>query len=330
MRCVLITGVAGFIGYSTARRLLDESKESQLLRVVGVDNLNPYYSVELKRSRVGRLSNHQRFVFKELDIADHMALGNLVAKERPEAILHFAAQAGVRYSLKDPFAYAKANLLGHLSVLEACRQCPPSPRLIYASSSSVYGANKKVPFAESDAVERPISLYAATKRADELMSETYSHLFGIEQIGLRFFSVYGPWGRPDMAYWTFTESILRGDAIPIFNNGNQKRDFTYIDDIVNGVLACLRQPSHFGSGRSHRIYNIGNNRTVPLMRFIEVLEDAIGRPAVRDLRPAQPGDVQETFADIDLLTADYGYRPETTIEEGLPKFVSWFRSYFHV
>jgi UDP-glucuronate 4-epimerase len=329
MRCVVVTGVAGFIGCSTANVLLSGGRQSPA-RVVGIDNFNPYYSVDLKRRRVHSLEKYRQFAFNELDITDHEALRTLVAAERPEVVLHFAAQAGVRHSLTDPFAYARANLLGHLSILEACRHASPQPRIIYASSSSVYGGNTKVPFSENDPVERPVSLYAATKRADELMSETYAHLFGLQQIGLRFFTVYGPWGRPDMAYWTFTESILRGRPIAIFNNGNQKRDFTYINDIVNGILACLRQPPHFESGRPHRVYNIGNNRPVSLMRFIEILENTIGKPAIRELRPAQPGEVHETFADIEQIAADYGYRPETAIEDGLPTFVSWYRSFFHV
>jgi UDP-glucuronate 4-epimerase len=215
-----------------------------------------------------------------------------------------------------------------LAVLEACRHASPQPRLVYASSSSVYGGNTKTPFSEDDPVEHPVSLYAATKRADELMSDSYAHLYGLEQIGLRFFTLYGPWGRPDMAYWTFTEKILAGEAIPVFNHCNQSRDFTYIDDTVDGILRCLSQPSHFVGANRHRVYNIGNNRPVPLMRFIDVLEAAIGKKAIRELKPSAPGDVAITFADIAKFSGDYGFLPRTTIEDGLPRFVDWYRRYF--
>jgi UDP-glucuronate 4-epimerase len=326
--CVLVTGAAGFIGYSVAKVILTGKRGAGPLRVVGIDDLNPYYSVRLKRDRLAELTKLAGFSFEELDIADHESLSAIFEKHRPDAVLHLAAQAGVRYSLENPFAYARSNLLGHLAVLEACRHALPPPKHIYASSSSVYGGNTKTPFSEDDPVDHPVSLYAATKRADELMSDSYAHLYGLEQIGLRFFTVYGPWGRPDMAYWTFTEKILAGEPIPVFNHGNQARDFTYIDDIVDGILRCLSQPSHFVGASRHRVYNIGNNRPVPLMRFIDVLEETIGKKAIRELKPSVPGDVPTTFADIGHISRDYGFAPSTPIEEGLPKFVDWYRQYF--
>ena len=328
MSCVLITGAAGFIGYSVTRALLSDGGMRDKRRVVGVDNLNSYYPVKLKQDRLTELSRHSGFSFEMLDIADDAALKSVFERYQPDSVLHLAAQAGVRHSIENPFAYARSNLLGHLSVLEACRRAEPRPRLVYASSSSVYGGNTKTPFSEDDPVDHPISLYAATKRADELMSDCYAHLYGVEQIGLRFFTVYGPWGRPDMAYWTFTEKILAGEPIPVFNYGDQSRDFTYIDDIVQGVTRCLTRPPRFDGSTKHRVYNIGNNRPVPLMHFIDVLEAAIGKKAIRELMPSAPGDVQTTFADITMLSNDYGFAPTTTIEAGLPKFVDWYRRHF--
>ena len=327
MSCVLITGAAGFIGSSVAKALLAEEGRSEKQQVVGVDNLNSYYPVKLKQDRLSQLMGHSGYSFELLDISDDAAFKSVLQKYRPEIVLHLAAQVGVRYSIENPFAYARSNLLGHLSVLEACRHGTPQPRLIYASSSSVYGANAKIPFSEADRVDHPVSLYAATKRADELMSDAYAHLYGLQQIGLRFFTVYGPWGRPDMAYWIFTEKIMGNKPIQVFNKGDQERDFTYIDDVVDGILRCLSTPPHFTGTRPHRIYNIGNNRPVPIMRFIDILEDAIGIRAIRELKPTAQGDVPRTFADIDQISVDYGFRPSTTLEVGLPKFVDWYRRY---
>ena len=280
----------------------------------------------MKQDRLASLRDRPGFTFHQLDISDHAALRALPGVGDVGAVLHLAAQAGVRYSIENPFAYAQANLLGHLSILELVRHAPNRPRLVYASSSSVYGANTKAPFSEEDRVDAPVSLYAATKRADELMSETYSRLYGMEQIGLRFFTVYGPWGRPDMAYWSFTQNILEGKPIRVFNNGDLQRDFTYIDDVVAGVLSVLlKSPPR--AGALHRIYNIGNNRPERLMRFIEVLEQAIGKKAEKIFEPMQPGDVQATYADISALNRDYGFEPRTPLEEGLPRFVDWYRSW---
>jgi UDP-glucuronate 4-epimerase len=322
VRRVLLTGAAGFIGAAVSQALLDKGIE-----VVGVDNLNPYYAVSLKKDRLAKLTAHTGFRFHEADIADHEMLSGLPSADDVDAIVHLAAQAGVRHSLENPFAYAHANLTGHLSVLELARHAKRKPRLVYASSSSVYGGNTKVPFSESDRTDTPVSLYAATKRADELMSETYSHLYGLEQVGLRFFTVYGPWGRPDMAYWSFTRNILAGMPIHVFNHGDQMRDFTYIDDIVAGVAAVVLDRPAGGALQLHRIYNIGNNRPERLTRFIEVLEQATGRKAEVVLEPAQPGDVTTTYADIDALARDYGFAPRTTLEQGIPKFVEWYRGY---
>ena len=319
---VLVTGAAGFIGAHVARALLDSGR-----RVVGIDNLNAYYPPALKRARIEPLKAHEGFVFHEADIADFDRLTSLPGVAGAELVIHLAAQAGVRHSIEDPFAYARSNLLGHLSILELVRRAPKKPLLVYASSSSVYGANTKTPFAESDPVDDPVSLYAATKRADELMSESYARLYGLAQIGLRFFTVYGPFGRPDMAYWRFTENILAGKPIKVFNNGDMKRDFTYIDDVVAGILAVATSPMKPDRPIPHRIYNIGNNKPVALMRFIETIEKAVGREAVKIFEPMQPGDVQATSADIDAISADYGFVPTTPLEDGIPKFVSWYREH---
>jgi UDP-glucuronate 4-epimerase len=321
-RHALVTGAAGFVGFHVAQALLEAG-----LSVVGIDNLNDYYPVSLKKARLSQLEGLKDFTFHQTDIADHAALRAIPNADNADVIVHLAAQAGVRYSLENPFAYAQSNLLGHLSVLELVRHSPKRPRLVYASSSSVYGANSKAPFSEEDRVDNPVSLYAATKRADELLSESYSSLYGLSQIGLRFFTVYGPWGRPDMAYWSFTKDIIEGKPIRVFNNGDLERDFTYIDDIVAGVVAVtLNQPPN-GEARLHRIYNIGNNRPVRLMRFIEILEDAIGRKAEKVFETMQPGDVRATFANIDALARDYGFAPRTRLEEGIPRFVEWYRAY---
>jgi UDP-glucuronate 4-epimerase len=322
IRTALVTGAAGFIGSYVARALLDRG-----IRVIGVDNLNAYYPPALKRARLAQLADVPGFTFHEIDIADHERLKALPDVDKVDVIIHLAAQAGVRYSLENPFAYAASNLVGHLSILELVRHARSKSRLVYASSSSVYGANTKVPFSENDPVNDPVSLYAATKRSDELLSESYARLYGLEQIGLRFFTVYGPWGRPDMAYWSFTENILTGKPIRVFNHGKLERDFTYIDDIVAGVIATALEPMKKAREIPHRIYNIGNNRPVQLMRFIEVIEQAVGEEAVKQFEPMQPGDVHATYADIDAISADYGFAPTTPLEVGIPKFVDWFRSY---
>ena len=321
-RHVLLTGAAGFIGAHASKTLLDRG-----VQVTGVDNLNSYYPVELKRERLKTLYGRNGFSFHEIDIADHDALKALPAASEADAVLHLAAQAGVRYSIENPFAYAHSNLTGHLSVLELVRQSPKKARLVYASSSSVYGANTKAPFSEEDRVDTPVSLYAATKRADELMSETYSRLYGMQQIGLRFFTVYGPWGRPDMAYWTFTRDILEGKPIRVFNNGNLERDFTYIDDIIAGVVATLMDQPKTPNLPAHRVYNIGNNKPVKLGRFIEIVEQAAGKQAQKIMEPMQPGDVHATYANIDALARDYGFAPKTQLEDGIPKFVEWYRGW---
>lgn len=319
---VLITGIAGFVGAHCANALARRGCD-----VVGVDNFNDYYSVDLKRARIGQLEPGVRH--HAMDIADAPALAALVQREAPDVVLHLAAQAGVRYSLDNPFAYAQSNLLGHLSVLEACRHAPGLSHLVYASSSSVYGGNGDVPYGEGQRVDAPVSLYAATKRADELMSASYAHLYGLKQVGLRFFTVYGPWGRPDMAYWIFTEKVLRGEPIRVFNHGKMRRDFTYIDDIVAGVCACVTRPPEplLALDRPHKIYNIGNNNPVALLDMIETLEDLLGRAADRQLEPMQPGDVVETFANIDAIRADYGFEPTTDLRDGLGEFVTWYREH---
>ena len=324
---VLVTGAAGFIGYHTALRLLSRGE-----RVVGVDNLNPYYSPTLKDERLRGLLDHQNFTFHQIDIADRIAMNEAVADLKLTSIIHLAAQAGVRYSLKNPFAYVEANLVGHMVILEMARHQDSLEHLIYASSSSVYGGNSKIPFSEDDPVDHPVSLYAATKKSDELISQSYSHLYGIPQTGLRFFTVYGPWGRPAMALWLFTEAILAGRPIRVFNHGDMRRDFTYVDDIVTGVLAARDQPPKIGtaSGSPHRIYNIGNNHPERLLRFIEVIENSLGKKAERILEPMQPGDVKETYADLTAIRRDLGFQPTTTIDDGIPRFTSWYRDYHNI
>ena len=292
--------------------------------MVGVDSLNTYYDPALKTLRLGPLARRSRFSFIHLDIADAAATAELVARAAPSLVLHFAAQAGVRYSLENPFAYERANVAGHLSILEACRKAGVA-HLVYASSSSVYGERPiDGPFREDDALGAPASLYAATKRAGELMSATYARLHGLAQTGLRFFTVYGPWGRPDMAYWSFTRRILAGEPIEVFGEGRMARDFTYVDDIVDGVMGVVDRPAATGE---HRVFNVGDSRPVGLMRMIEVLEQAIGRPAVKLMRPMQPGDVGATYADVSRLNALCGYAPKVPLEEGLPRFVEWYRTY---
>ena len=314
---VLVTGVAGFIGYHTALRLLERGE-----RVVGLDNLNDYYSVALKKARLARLTNRKDFEFHRIDLADPASLAALGGVGR---VVHLAAQAGVRHSIDHPFAYVGSNLAGHLAVLELCRRSPSFEHLVYASSSSVYGGNDSLPFSVEDRVDRPVSLYAATKLADEHMSHCYGHLYALPQTGLRFFTAYGPWGRPDMALYIFMEAILEGRPIRVFNRGDMKRDFTFVDDIVTGVVAALDNPPP--AEAPHRLYNVGAGRPEPLTRMIELLEEALGRRAERILEPMQPGDVQETWADIGAIERDLGYAPATPIEDGIPKFVEWYRAY---
>ncbi len=330
MNTVLVTGVAGFIGMAVAGRLLGRGDT-----VIGIDNLNDYYSVALKRARLAEIARRDggNFHFIEVDFADIDALAAALDGYAFDVIIHLGAQAGVRHSIDNPHAYVRSNLAGHLNVLELARRKDVG-HVVYASSSSVYGANRTMPFRVSDRVDHPVSLYAATKKADELMSETYAHLYRLPLTGLRFFTVYGPWGRPDMAMWLFTDRILTGRPIEIFNNGEMKRDFTYIDDIVGGVLACLDNPPRDdgqvkpgGSVGPHRIYNIGNNRPERLMRLVKLLEEACGRKAEIIFLPMQPGDVRETYADIEELQRDLGYRPTTSIETGIPRFVDWYKRY---
>ncbi|QZD90766.1 GDP-mannose 4,6-dehydratase [Qipengyuania aurantiaca] len=330
---ILVTGAAGFIGAAVAERLCVRGDE-----VLGIDSVNDYYQVSLKRDRVAHVEGSAggRFAFKQVDFADWSALSAALEGESFDRIVHVGAQAGVRYSLENPRAYVEANLMGHLNLLEVAR-ARGSSHMVYASSSSVYGGNEKLPFAVEDRVDHPVSLYAATKRADELMSETYAHLYGIPLTGLRFFTVYGPWGRPDMAAWLFTEAILKGEPIKVFNQGEMWRDFTYIDDIVAGVLACVDNPpaddgapKAGGSTKVHALYNIGNHRSEKLTRVIELIEDACGRKAEVQLLPMQPGDVARTYADIDAIQRDLGYQPTTRIEDGIPKFVAWYREYHGV
>ncbi len=327
---VLVTGAAGFIGYHVADRLLARGET-----VVGIDNLNPYYSVALKRDRLAELGRRHgaAFTFLQVDFADGAALGEAIAAQPFDRIVHLGAQAGVRHSIEHPLDYAQANLVGHLNLLELARR-RQSSHLVYASSSSVYGGNESLPFRVEDRVDHPLSLYAATKKADELMSETYAHLYRLPQTGLRFFTVYGPWGRPDMAMWLFTAAILAGRPIEVFGEGNMRRDFTYIDDIVSGVVAALDQPppddgaeKPGGSRGPHRLYNIGNSRSEELTRMIALIEQACGREAEKKLTGMQPGDVRDTFADISAIRRDLGFEPRTGIEEGVPRFVDWFRRY---
>ena len=319
---VLLTGAAGFIGFHTARALLARGDE-----VVGIDNLSDYYSVDLKEARLAMLEPEENFSFEKFDLADRDVVLERFKDEPFDAIINLAAQAAVRYSIDHPFPYADSNLSGFLTMLELARAQKNLRHMVYASSSSVYGGNDKLPYSETDAVDHPISLYAATKRANELMGHTYAHLYGIPLTGLRFFTVYGPWGRPDMAYWTFTDAVLQGKTIPVFNHGDMKRDFTYIDDIVKGVLAVLDGPPNADDGAPHRIYNIGNNKPEDLMHFIGLIEKLTDKKADMDMQPMQPGDVYATYADISSIQQDHGFEPSTSLEEGLPKFVEWFRSY---
>ena len=324
---ILITGAAGFIGFHTALRLLNEGQS-----VIGVDNLNDYYEVSLKEARLRELEAFESFIFIKEDISNKAGMEKLWEKYGPfKNVVHLAAQAGVRYSLKNPHSYVQSNVVGHLNILELCRYTEGFEHLVYASSSSVYGKNEKLPYAVEDRVDNPVSLYAATKRSGELMSFTYSHLYGIAQTGLRFFTVYGPWGRPDMSPIIFTKAILAGEKVPVFNHGDMMRDFTYVDDIVSGVLAVLKTPpTTKEQDVPHRVLNIGNNNAEKLMDFISTIENALGRKADIDFKPMQPGDVKQTFADIDETNRLVGYKPTTSIGDGIPKFIDWYKSYYEV
>jgi UDP-glucuronate 4-epimerase len=333
---VLVTGAAGFIGSALSHRLLDRGDT-----VFGLDNLNPYYDVRLKHARLERLTARAGFDHLVGSLEDADAVARAFDACRPDRVVNLAAQAGVRYSLENPRAYIDANIVGFLNILEACRH-RGIEHLVYASSSSVYGANVKLPFSASDSVDHPVSLYAATKKANELMAHTYSHLYGLPTTGLRFFTVYGPWGRPDMALFLFTRNILAGQPIDVFNHGHHTRDFTYIDDIVEGVIRTLdrvpgpdpgfdpMRPDPATSKAPYRVYNIGNHQPVQLSRYIEVIEDALGRKATKNLLPLQPGDVPDTFADVEALVRDTGYQPSTPIEVGVARFVAWYRDYYGV
>jgi UDP-glucuronate 4-epimerase len=327
---VLVTGAAGFIGAETSRALLERGDE-----VVGIDNLNDYYDPSLKQARLQRLQQQfgNRFRFERLDFADADALTSFADTIEIDSIVHLGAQAGVRYSLEHPEAYVRSNLVGHCNMLELAKARRPR-HMVYASSSSVYGGNKSLPFRVEDRVDHPLSLYAATKKADELLSESYASLYRLPLTGLRFFTVYGPWGRPDMAMWIFAKAIYAGEPIPLFNGGDMRRDFTYIDDIVRGVVACLDGPpaddgqvKAGGSNSPHALYNIGNSRSEDLMRVVELLEQEIGRKALLDPKPMQAGDVRETSADISAIERDHGFQPSTSIDEGVPRFVRWYRDY---
>ena len=317
---ILITGSAGFIGYHLAKSLL---KKGNI--VTGIDNLNDYYDVQLKHNRLEQLKEFNNFQFVQADIADENKVNMLFTKNKFDIVLNLAAQAGVRYSIENPRSYVNSNIVGFFNILEACRHRPVK-HLVFASTSSVYGNQHKTPFAVSDNVDRPISLYAATKKADELMAFTYAHLYKIPVTGLRFFTVYGPWGRPDMAYFSFTNKIYADESIKIFNNGDMLRDFTYIDDIVHGIeLVIDKAPK---GEDPYKIYNIGNNKPERLMYFIETLEKAIGKKAKKEFLPMQPGDVYQTYADISELEKDFGFKPETSIEDGLKKFADWYKEYY--
>lgn len=333
---VLVTGAGGFIGFHVSEYLLKRGDT-----VVGLDNLNPYYDVRLKEARLAQLSAYERFAFVRLDLADRQGMEDLFARHAPERVIHLAAQAGVRHSLAHPHAYIDSNLVGFMHILEGCRQTGVQ-HLTYASSSSVYGANTKLPFSVRDNVDHPVSLYAVSKKANELLAHTYSHAYHLPTTGLRFFTVYGPWGRPDMALFIFTKAILSGEPIEVFNYGRMQRAFTYIDDIVEGVVRAhdrIAQPNPHWSGRNpdpgtstapYRVYNIGHPRPVELLRFIEVLEHTLGKKAEKRLLPLQAGDIPATWADVEDLMHDVGFRPVTTIEEGIPRFVQWYREYYRV
>lgn len=336
MNKVLVTGIAGFIGYHLGKRLLDQGWQ-----VVGIDNLNDYYDVQLKKDRLQRLQDRKAFHFRRLDLADRDGVANLFREHAFDCVVNLAAQAGVRYSLINPYAYIDSNILGFLNILEGCRHSQVR-HLVFASSSSVYGANTQMPFSVHQNVDHPMSLYAATKKANELMAHTYASLYKLPVTGLRFFTVYGPWGRPDMALFLFTKAILAGEPIRVFNYGKMRRDFTYVDDIVEGVFRVLTRipapnpqwrgdhPDPASSYAPYALYNIGNNNPVELLHFIGAIEAALGRPAVMDLQPMQPGDVPATYADIDDLMQAVGFKPQTPIELGIRKFIDWYTDYYHI
>jgi UDP-glucuronate 4-epimerase len=317
---ILVTGAAGFIGMHCAARLAARGDE-----VLGVDNLSPYYSVELKRDRLRQLEGKGDFSFEQLDIVNAQALESVFARARPEAVLNLAAQPGVRYALENPGSYVQSNLVGFANLLEACRRHAPR-HLVYASSSSVYGTNAKLPWSETDNVDQPISLYAATKKANELMAHTYSHLFGLHATGLRYFTVYGPWGRPDMSPMLFARAIMEGKPIQVFNHGDMQRDFTYVDDVVEATLRVLDRPAQ--GAPPHRVLNVGNHQPVRLLDYIAMLERALGRQAVKEMKPMQPGDVPATYADTRALQEAVGFAPATPLAEGLARFAAWFKSYY--
>ncbi len=333
---VLVTGAAGFIGSTLSHRLLARGDS-----VIGLDNLNDYYDVSLKEARLARLEPHENFSFVRMALEDNEGVEELFVKEKFDRVVHLAAQAGVRYSIENPRAYIDSNIVGTLNILEGCRHNTVD-HLVYASSSSVYGANTSMPFSVHDNVDHPLSLYAASKKSNELMAHTYSNLYGIPTTGLRFFTVYGPWGRPDMALFYFTKSIIRGEPIDVFNYGNHRRDFTYIDDIVEGVVRTLDHvatpnecwnsdhPDPGSSKSPYRIYNIGNSQPVELNHYIEVIEQCVGKQAIKNLLPLQPGDVPDTYADVTALTDDTGYKPNTPVEEGVARFVEWFVDYYNI
>ena len=333
---VLITGAAGFIGSDLALRLLERGDE-----VIGIDNLNDYYDPALKRARLARTADNPGFADVRIDLEDRDGIAGLFVEHKPDAVVNLAAQAGVRYSLQNPSAYIDTNVVGFMNILEGCRHHDVQ-HLVYASSSSVYGSNTKMPFSVHDNVDHPVSIYAATKKANELMAHTYSHLYRLPTTGLRFFTVYGPWGRPDMALFTFTRKMLAGEAIDVFNYGKHRRDFTYIDDIIEGVIRVLDRvpepnpdwsgdnPDSASSTAPYALYNIGNNQPVELMRYIEVLEDCLGMKAEKNLLPLQPGDVPDTYADVQELVRDVAYKPDMSVEQGVANFVAWYRDYFKV
>ncbi|WP_312074525.1 NAD-dependent epimerase [Atlantibacter sp.] len=332
----LVTGAAGFIGFHVSERLLEAGYQ-----VIGIDNLNDYYDVNLKLARLELLKKHTHFRFDKIDLADREAIAALFTREKFQRVIHLGAQAGVRYSLENPLAYADSNLIGHLNVLEGCRHNNVE-HLLYASSSSVYGLNRKMPFSTDDSVDHPVSLYAATKKANELMSHTYSHLYGLPTTGLRFFTVYGPWGRPDMALFKFTRAIIEGKPIDVYNHGQMRRDFTYIDDIAEAIVRLqaviptpnsewtVEQGTPATSSAPYNVYNIGNSAPVALMDYISALEQALGKEAIKNMLPMQPGDVLETSADTQALYQVIGFKPHTSVEEGVKRFVSWYKQFYHV
>ena len=327
MVTTLVTGAAGFIGFHLSQRLLAKGDT-----VIGIDNLNSYYEVSLKKDRLAKLESHPNFSFYQLDLADRQGMENLFKQHHFDFVAHMAAQAGVRYSLENPHAYIDSNLVGFGNILEGCRHSDVK-HLVYASSSSVYGKNKKIPFSVEDNVDYPVSLYAATKKANELMAHSYSHLYNIPTTGLRFFTVYGPWGRPDMAVFIFTKAILEDKPIKVFNHGQMKRDFTYVDDVVEGVVRVIDRIPQTGepaTSAPYQVYNIGNNQPVELMKLIETIENSLGKKAVKEMLPMQPGDVPRTYADVDALMNDVDFRPDTPIEVGIDKFVAWYRGYYGV